>query len=480
MDDTQHLQVLVSAPDWTRLRITIDGSEVAPGKANMTRTLDMRRGVLLCSWRFTTDEGTTLTLRTLRSASQDQRALAWHAVRLDVDRPAAIIAQFWLEPLDSLLVRETTEQNRAIWRTVDGAHTLALATVSALDLPDSPIVPLRTDQYSYERWEWQAQPDRPAFYSRLIEVARDEDAALPSAAMGVARHDALRDAQATDYGLLIEAHERAWQERWLEADVVLEGDERLQSALRFALYHLISAANPSDSAVSIGARALTGDAYHGHVFWDTEIFLLPFYTFCWPAAARALLSYRYRTLPAARRKATQMGYRGALYAWESTDTGGEETPDTIVDPTGKAVAVLSGRKEQHISADVAYAVWQYWLVTQDVDFLLTAGAEIILETARFWDSRATHEPDGRFHIRDVIGPDEYHESVDDDAYTNGMAAWNLDCGAKEPVQCHHRPTVARRSLAQSLGRVKRAPDTHPRRVGTMAHCRPWTHAHSRS
>jgi trehalose/maltose hydrolase-like predicted phosphorylase len=172
MADAQHLQVLVSAPDWTRLRITIDGSEVAPGKANITRTLDMRRGVLLCSWRFTTDEGTTLTLRTLRSASQDQRALAWHAVRLDVDRPAAIIMESRLEPLDSLLVRETTEQNRAIWRTVDGAHTVALATVCALDLPDSPIVPLPTDQYSYARWEWQAQPDRSAFYSRLIEVAR--------------------------------------------------------------------------------------------------------------------------------------------------------------------------------------------------------------------------------------------------------------------------------------------------------------------
>ena len=427
MDDAQHLPVLVSAPDWTRLRITLDGIEVVSGTANITRTLDMRRGVLICSWRYTTDVGTTLTLRTLRSASQDQRALAWHAVRLDVDRPAAIIMESWLEPLDSLLVRVTTEQNGAIWRTVDGAHTLALATMCALDLPGGPLVPLRTDNYTYARWEWQAQPDQPALYSRLVAGARDEDA-LSSAAVGIARQGTLRDTQATDFGLLIEAHERAWQERWQDADVVLEGDERLQIALRFALYHLISAANPSDSAVSIGARALTGDAYHGHVFWDTETFLLPFYTFCWPAAARALLSFRYRTLPAARRKATQMGNRGALYAWESSDTGEEETPNTIIDPRGKVIAVLSGRKEQHISADVAYAVWQYWMVTQDLDFLLTAGAEIILETARFWASRATREQDSRFHIRDVIGPDEYHESVDDDAYTNGMAAWNLDCG----------------------------------------------------
>ena len=190
----------------------------------------------------------------------------------------------------------------------------------------------------------------------------------------------------------------------------------------------MSAANPDDEHVSIGARALTGDAYLGHVFWDTEIFLLPFYTFTWPAAARALLMYRFHTLPAARAKAARLGYRGALYAWESADTGEEATPPYVIRPDGEVIRIRCGTDEQHISADIAYAVWQYWQVTRDVRFLLDAGAEILLETARFWASRAALEEDGRYHIRGVIGPDEYHEGVDDNAYTNGMARWNIERG----------------------------------------------------
>ncbi len=198
-----------------------------------------------------------------------------------------------------------------------------------------------------------------------------------------------------------------------------------QRALRFAVYHLTSAANPEDDRVSVGARGLTGDAYFGHVFWDTETYLLPFYTAIWPEAARAMLMYRFHTLSGARAKAAHFGFRGALYAWESADTGMETTPESVVGPDGAIVDILSGRMEHHISADIAYAVWQYWRATGDDDFFLSAGAEILLETARFCASRATLEPDGKRHIRHVVGPDEYHEDVDDNAFTNVMARWNI-------------------------------------------------------
>ena len=209
------------------------------------------------------------------------------------------------------------------------------------------------------------------------------------------------------------------------ATCCIEGDDESQRALRFAVYHLTSAANPEDDRVSIGARALTGDAYLGHVFWDTEIYLLPFYTAVWPEAARALLMYRFHTLPGARAKAAHFGFKGALYAWESADTGTETTPERVVVSDGTVVDILTGQMEHHISADVAYAVWQYWRATGDDDFFLRAGAEILLETARFWASRAVAEADGRRHIRHVIGPDEYHEDVDDNAFTNVMARWNI-------------------------------------------------------
>jgi trehalose/maltose hydrolase-like predicted phosphorylase len=191
---------------------------------------------------------------------------------------------------------------------------------------------------------------------------------------------------------------------------------------------LTSTANPEDDRVSIGARALTGDAYLGHVFWDTEIYLLPFYTAVWPEAARALLMYRFHTLRGARAKAAHFGFKGALYAWESADTGEETTPERVVGADGEPVDILTGKMEHHISADIAYAVWQYWRFTEDDDFFLRAGAEILLDTARFWASRAVAEADGKRRIRHVIGPDEYHEDVDDNAFTNVMARWNIGRG----------------------------------------------------
>ena len=242
---------------------------------------------------------------------------------------------------------------------------------------------------------------------------------------GAAARQTLNHVQSAGWPIALFAHEAAWAERWRCSDIEVEGDEDAQRALRFAVYHLNSAANPSDERVSIGARALTGDAYLGHVFWDTEIFLLPFYTMTWPEAARALLMYRYHTLDGARSKAERMAWRGALYAWESADTGEEVTPTQALGLDGRPVPIRCGEQEQHISADISFAVWQYWQATADDDFLREAGAEILLEIARFWASRAQLEADGRRHIRGVIGPDEYHEGVDDNAYTNIMARWNI-------------------------------------------------------
>jgi kojibiose phosphorylase len=173
--------------------------------------------------------------------------------------------------------------------------------------------------------------------------------------------------------------------------------------------------------------------------------MLPFYILTDPPTARALLMYRYHTLEAARRKAKEHGYEGALYAWESADTGDETTPRRAVLPDGRIVTILTGEREHHISADIAYVVWQYWRASGDDSFMLGAGAEILVETARFWVSRAQIEPDGRAHIRQVIGPDEYHEMVDDNAFTNAMAIFifNLEAAA-DTIEILQREQVADR------------------------------------
>ena len=157
------------------------------------------------------------------------------------------------------------------------------------------------------------------------------------------------------------------------------------------------------------------------------------------------------TTPCRRReKARRLGYAGALFAWESADSGEEATPAVVVTPEGEVVRILTGEQEHHISADVAYAVWQYWQATADDDFLREAGAEIVLETARFWASRGQVEADGRYHIRRVIGPDEYHEGVDDNAYTNGMAQWNLERGAEAARILRERWPERWKDLAERL------------------------------
>src|SRR5690606_25956898 len=225
---------------------------------------------------------------------------------------------------------------------------------------------------------------------------------------------------------------------------------RSSDLLRFAAYHLISAANPHDERASIGARALTGHAYRGHVFWDTEIFMLPFFVLTWPEAARALLMYRHHTLPAARAKAARYGARGAFYAWESAVTGEDVTPRFVVAPDGAVTPLLLPEQEQHISADVAYAVWNYWRATGDDGFLLEVGAEIVFETARLWASRAEAGDDRLRHLRPGVGPDESHESVDDNAYTNGMARWNLETAAALAELLSERWPERWRALSGSL------------------------------
>ena len=228
-----------------------------------------------------------------------------------------------------------------------------------------------------------------------------------------------------DFEELMLEHMAAWEERWRTAAVRITGDPEAQRWANFAAYHLISAGNAENEHVSIGARALSGPIYKGHIFWDSEMFILPFFIFAHPATARAMLMYRYHTLGGARTNAARNGYEGAQYAWESTGGGEEMTPPAALSPTGEVIPILSGHLEHHITADVAYGVWTYWNATRDEEFLLQAGAEILMETARFWASRAVLGDDNLYHILKVEGPDEYHEGVNDNLYTNLMAVYNL-------------------------------------------------------
>ena len=389
--DTPNIQppvpALVPGPDWLRIRLLVDGEPLVLRSGQLLdhrRTLDMRRGLLLGDWRHRNRAGHTVHVQTLRLVSLAERALGLQLMRLSVDRPAEISLEALMEGAGSGLDPVRMEPGLAVWRTAELGKTLAVASAAELKL-DGGAVPPATLNELRSYWIWQTVPGQCATFRRFAAFARSDGAARDLE--GTVRSVVDR-AQRSGWRGVLEAHETAWADRWTCSDIVIEGDGEAQKALRFAIYHLIGAANPEDEHVSIGARALTGDSYLGHVFWDTEVYLLPFYILTWPEAARALLMYRYHTLPGARAKAARMGYRGAMYAWELADTGEETTPEHIIDLNGRPIEVLCGRQEQHISADVAWAVWQYWRATGDERFLIDAGAEILLETARFWASRA--------------------------------------------------------------------------------------------
>ena len=225
---------------------------------------------------------------------------------------------------------------------------------------------------------------------------------------------------------ILSRHIKAWNKLWKKSDIVVKGTANLQQNLRFNIYHLLIAGHYNNGFSSIGARMLSGEGYRGHIFWDADIFIMPFFLFTFPLYAKNMLLYRYRILDAARKNAKNNGYKGAMYSWESADTGEEETPQWAKDIDGSIIKIYTHKLEHHITADIAYAVYKYYQVTDDGDFMDKYGYEIIFETARFWASRLEYDRRRKkYVINNVIGPDEFHIRVNNNFYTNVMAKWNL-------------------------------------------------------
>lgn len=222
---------------------------------------------------------------------------------------------------------------------------------------------------------------------------------------------------------LKEEQRRIWGERYSRLGIEIKGDEEAQQAVLYSAYLLYSSAPIHTDRVAIPARGLSGQVYKGAMFWDTEIYMLPMFAFCEPKIARNLVMYRVRNLEGARAKAAEYGYRGAFYPWESQENGKDGcTLYNLTDIfTGRKIRTYFRDKQIHISADVAYGLWKYMEVTGDREILLDGAAEVILECARFFYSYAYYKKDkGRFEFLDVTGADEYHERVNNDAYTNYM------------------------------------------------------------
>ncbi|HSO99204.1 MAG TPA: glycosyl hydrolase family 65 protein [Solirubrobacteraceae bacterium] len=382
---------LLAAPRWN----TITPHDPAP--CLVRRILDLHAGVLQQQLQSETGQIDTLLLSSLARP-------ATAALRVKDSSPGKHLSRPLTPPPGPTV--EEGQKDGAMWMRVRGR-------------PGS-IVAAARDHLTGTVGDRVL--DRVAAYESAGRGPADETAAL----------DRLQSAQRLGFDGLLAEHRRVWASRWEDADVIIEGDPELQLAVRLAIFHLLASA-PDHGEAAVGARGLSGGAYRGHVFWDTDVYVLPMLAATHPQAARAMLEYRVRRLPAAIRAARAQQRAGARFPWESAWSGQDVTPDHARDRNGELVPILTGPLEEHIIADVAWAAACYIDWTADQTFAAGPGRELIVHTARWWASRIESDANGHGHIRGVIGPDEYHEAVDDNAYTNVMARWNLkraaDAGA---------------------------------------------------
>lgn len=414
---------LASFPFPFRIAVAANGTQLGLSESrwrSRKRVLDMRQASLHSETSYTDPAGAAITLRSRRMVSLADRHLLLQELTLRAENRAVNfeLNTSMLEPdlagmhphLLAAPVKRVNGMEVHCFRTQGSDFQICLAKRCLLCDREPAQV----------EWRLRAERGEALLLRVFVAVYTSRDRRDPEAA--AIEH--LCNLSWDSFDEAMGAHHRSWSTLWERADIVLSGSPSISQALRFHVYHLSSAAD-QDPRVSVGARALAGRAYEGHVFWDVEVFMLPFYLYTQPAVARSLLRYRHYTLNGARQRARELGYQGACYAWESTADGLDVTPRKIVlRTTQKEIPIFTGTQQIHVTAGIAHGIRHYWEATGDDHFMVATGTEILAETVRFWCSRCVRE-NGTYHLRDVVGPDEYHHSVSDNAYTNWMAYFNV-------------------------------------------------------
>jgi kojibiose phosphorylase len=438
--------VIVNVPNPLVTEIYVDGKKLSADGMKVIehrRVLDMRRAVLFRrtifdndgrryeyeSRRFFSLKNMHLGLVNIAFRSLDGDASV--VVRHTIDGRTRNEMQAVGDPIKHYAVTKTSNLGDDLSyleaRTDDLGIVIGMATAGGMaDVRSRPRVKsdYRTDEESAKReYSFSAKDSIRYEFQHYISVHTSRETAGAVETACLASVEAAREQGVSG---LLRDHSKAWRRRWESCDIKIEGDPPLQRALRFDMYHLLAAAPPQDIDVSIAAKALSGEWYGGHVFWDTEIYMLPFFIYTQPQLARAFLMYRYRRLQQAIGCANNQQYRGALWPWESAESGEDETPETWVNFDGTILPVYNSKREHHIASDVIYAIYRYHQVTGDEDFMLHHGSEMIFETASFWASRVIYNEERKaYDIRMVIGPNEFQEGVDNNSYTNGLTRWML-------------------------------------------------------
>ena len=472
---------LVNLPNWLVLKLRIEGDD-AIGLDNVElleyrHEYDVRYALLSRTVRFRDLAGRETSLRSRRFVSMahhHQGAIEW-----------VITPENWSGRIEVISAIDGRVTNRGVARYADlegrhldpvsprtfGPEVIALKVQTRKSnlyfaqsartnvfRADEPVDVRRslfqTEDYIQQVLSCDARAGEPVRVEKMVAFYTSRDRAI-SEPLGSAGESASRY---PGFAEALERHKRAWDELWRACDIKLPGNDRVQLLLRLHIAHVLQVCSryTADRDAGVPARGLNGEAYRGHVFWD-ELYVYPFLNFRLPDITRALLMYRFRRLGQARSAASDAGYRGAMYPWQSGSDGKEETQVVHLNPlSGRWEPDLS-HNQRHVNAAIFYNIWSYYEATEDLDFLRQYGAEMMLEIARFWASIATFNPNrDRYEIHGVMGPDEFHEKYPDvaegglrnNAYTNVMVAWISETARKV---LDLLPESRREALSDRLG-----------------------------
>lgn len=444
---------LVNTPDWAKLHIYNQREAISPDTAaqlhDYVRVLDMKNGLTAKHYIHEDEKGLKTQIEIVKFLSRKHpRCGAFRCYLTPLNYEGIIEFENIIDATVTNFIDYPRFRVKHLnIREISSLEGDGIAVLSETrDFLDPLVTAAAVRLYSLEGEELESKRQyRP--YGEVAceffdaELGRGETICVDKfAAVAASRdcYDVRKTARKELRTIMAEGFEQGLRENreiyarlWERADLRIKGDEKMQKALRFNIFHLMSTPNPKDKRTNIGAKLLHGEEYGGHAFWDTELFILPFFTLVFPEQAKKLVEYRYHLLPGAKRNAQLRGNKGARYPWESADTGDEECPAWTIEGDGTAYPCTVADQEVHVTADIIYGGLQYYLFTGDQDYYENNLLEMMIETARFWLSRLEYN-DARdvYELTGVTGPDEWHEDVSNSYYTNFLAKWNLETAAR--------------------------------------------------
>jgi len=445
----------VNLSNWLPVSFRVDGGpwfEFAPEPSfkvqELHRTLDLRTGEMRREMVVADQEGRLTRIRSSRFAGMadpHRAGLSYSVTPLNYGGIIEIKSGIYGDHRNSGVERYNTLEQKhleAVSESTEGGVTELVVKTTQSDILvavcASSSVNGKADGESSSGEGWieslfsrELQQGQELILEKMVSIFTSRDPGV---------EDPLDEARSTLRAMSGYADELSlsagrWKELWNRMDVLISGDREAQKLVRLHLFHMMVSASPHHAGLDSGIppRGLHGEAYRGHIFWD-ELYILPLFNLHFPEVVKSVLMYRYRRLDAARAYAKEYGYEGAMFPWQSGSDGREETQIIHLNPLSGEWGDDYSSLQRHISLAIAFNIWNYYHVTDDLEFMEQFGAEILLDICKFWASKSELGQDGKYHIHKVMGPDEFHESLpgsgvgglSDNAYSNIMVSWMMD------------------------------------------------------